>query len=427
MKHLIISTICTLGMMQVAAINVCAENRNVLNANDNFYYSGNNKIILHKDPTQIVICNSVASDFNSDMAKLQKTGDLSFNVQIGTDDFSVRIYDVTKTAQSSKILSNNVKYWSCYTNDEGTPMAPDGYINVILKKSEDLPILKKQAELNKCIFTSQSELNPLRCAIRITDKTEGSPVEIANSMYETGEFEAVTPSFYYPNLEEISYDIDVLKQWGLYNADDPYIDIDISEAWGYSTGRGIKIAIIDSGIDHNHEDLKENLSNLSYDASLKTTPATQYNTTTGHGTHCAGIAAAVRNNNLQVCGVAPDAQIINIRYNSYAGNFISQAADAIDWAWKNGADIISCSWGCSSDPSIISAINNALTKGRDGKGCIIIKSAGNNGDKGGAMTFPGNYNDDVISVGAIAKSGKRAYFSSWGDFMFVCAPGEGII
>lgn len=146
-----------------------------------------------------------------------------------------------------------------------------------------------------------------------------------------------------------------------------------------------------------------------------------------HGTLCAGIVSAVRNNNLHICGVAPDAEIVPIRVNIKSDFFARDAGRAIEWASNNDVDVLSLSWGCSKDSLIIKVINYALTKGRGGKGCVVVTSAGNNGNGSGNITFPGNFNHDVITVGAITQSGKRYSASSYGDYMFVCAPGYDIM
>lgn len=125
--------------------------------------------------------------------------------------------------------------------------------------------------------------------------------------------------------------------------------------------------------------------------------------------------------------MAPDAEIVPIRVNINDPKFKEQASDAIEWTWKNDVDIISLSWGCPKDSLIIKAINNALAKGRGGKGCVVVTSAGNNGNSSGNITFPGNFNHDVITVGAITQSSKRYSASSYGDYMFVCAPGYEIL
>ena len=121
-----------------------------------------------------------------------------------------------------------------------------------------------------------------------------------------------------------------------------------------------------------HIDLVENVSSLSYDTETNTSPSILYG---NHATHCAGIAAAVRNNGIHVAGVAPDAKLVSIS-NSLHGTTNSRIrrADGINWAWRNGVDVISNSWGSSTKhPAINQAIYNAFRYGREGKGCVIVR------------------------------------------------------
>ena len=112
---------------------------------------------------------------------------------------------------------------------------------------------------------------------------------------------------------------------------------------------------------------------------------------------------------------------------NYAGGQSSDneaLANGINWAWKNGADVISCSWRTNPCDIIREAIDSAVTRGRNGKGCVFVKSAGNTG---GSITFPGDYREEVISVANIQKNGVVNGSSSHGSNMFVIAPGTNII
>ena len=246
-----------------------------------------------------------------------------------------------------------------------------------------------------------------------------NPINVSNQLHATGLFDFAYPTFYQKDCLEISYDSLVHHQWGLYNKENPVYDISLSEAWNYATGRGIKIAIIDNGVDSSHVDLAKNMYKKSYDAEAKALHNTVYN---DHATHCAGIAAGIRNNGRFISGVAPDAKIMSIRFDTK--KCLSKSiSSAINWAWKNGADIISCSWGISRYDAVIThAIDSALTYGRNGKGCVFVKSAGNRGQ----ITFPGDY-PGVITVANISKYGALADSCAHGANMFIAAPGTDIL
>jgi subtilisin family serine protease len=219
---------------------------------------------------------------------------------------------------------------------------------------------------------------------------------------------------------EISYDPDIVNQWGLYNNEYEGMDISISNAWCYSSGKGVRIAIVDQGVDVNHIDLAKNIY-MSYDCSTRTSPTASYG---NHGTHCAGIVAAVRNNGIQITGVAPDAKLMAAGVDFGQPNASTSLADGINWAWENGADIISCSWKSPDLDIIRNALDNAIDKGRNGRGCVVVKSAGNSSSE---ITFPGSYRKEVIAVANLTKSGVRSNSSCFGENLLVAAPGTNIL
>ena len=198
---------------------------------------------------------------------------------------------------------------------------------------------------------------------------------------------------------------------------------------------------MDEGVDLNHTDLKANLL-LGYDATGNNSKgAPNYHTDDAHGTSCAGIIAAEANNNIGITGIAYDAKIFPIRIAYSNGiplgirgrGWITSneiIGNAINWTWQKGADVLSNSWGGGSPSFIISeAINNALTKGRNGKGCVVVFATGNYNTE---VSYPANSNADIITVGAISPCGERKspsscdtekWGSNYGRELDVMAPG----
>ncbi len=401
---------------------------------DTFYYTGSEKIKLHYDPSTVVVFDfdgtSNIEDSKAKVARLYKNLkyykhlDVTSNKKCNANN-QVIIYNTDSSPIHLNETNHMLKVMDCYYLDDGMKVQPTGGINLVLKRPEDYKILEQYMSNFKLQFIEFVDKESLWCTLRITHETKYNPVEVANMLYETHQFQIASPSFTF-NPWEISYDPNVLDQWGLYNPDFTDIDISASKAWGYATGRGIRVGIVDCGIDITHDDLKDNISQNRYDATLDKKVET-FTVDNSHGTLCAGIVSAVRNNNLHICGVAPDAEIVPIRVNIKSDFFARDAGRAIEWASNNDVDVLSLSWGCSKDSLIIKVINYALTKGRGGKGCVVVTSAGNNGNGSGNITFPGNFNHDVITVGAITQSGKRYSASSYGDYMFVCAPGYDIM
>lgn len=205
---------------------------------------------------------------------------------------------------------------------------------------------------------------------------------------------------------------------------DPYLGsewhiskIAANTAWDTTQGSGITIAILDSGIDSAHADLKGNLvaGYNSYDNNTNTADVC------GHGTKVAGSAAAVSNNALGVAGVAGKAKIMPVRIafvssgSCYA--YFSTMANGLTWAADHGAKIANISY--ASVPSSL-AVQSAANYLRS-KGGLLFVSAGNyNRDEGFTPTTA------MIPVSATASNDTRASFSSYGAFVALSAPGAGI-
>lgn len=212
---------------------------------------------------------------------------------------------------------------------------------------------------------------------------------------------------------------------------------DVVNAWKLSTGKGITIAILDTGIDVDHEEFATRGKILApRDTTIGSTrpnDARPVGSAEMHGTACAGVACG--DGRKGASGVAPDARLMPIRLVAGLG---SQAeADAFAWAADNGADVISCSWGPMdgdwwdpSDPahrafvplpdSTRLAIEYALAKGRNGKGCVICWAAGNGNesvDNDGYASHPG-----VIAVAACNDRGGRSAYSDTGQALWCAFP-----
>lgn len=158
-----------------------------------------------------------------------------------------------------------------------------------------------------------------------------------------------------------------------------------------------------------------------------------------HGSAVASIIAAVKDNNLQIAGIAPKSKIMDVKFENNDEPLItlSKIASGISWAWQNGADVINNSWGFLEEPNLNSsllenAINDAITLGRNGKGTLVIFGAGNYSDN---ITYPANFNDDIITVGAVDSDALRwddtpgepgNWQSSYGEKLDLVAPGVNI-
>jgi major intracellular serine protease len=190
----------------------------------------------------------------------------------------------------------------------------------------------------------------------------------------------------------------------------------IEKEWLLSQGEGIKIAVIDTGCDLYHPDLKDNLIQGKNFIS-KTDPIDD----NGHGTHVSGTIAA-QNNSTGIVGVAPKSKIIPIKaLNSEGNGNNSIIAKAIVWAANNNANFITMSLGSPYDSSEIkSAINHA-----NKKGCVVFCAAGNSGPDTEIM-YPARYNN-TIAIGSIGQQLNRSQFTCAGEELDFLSPGENIL
>lgn len=196
------------------------------------------------------------------------------------------------------------------------------------------------------------------------------------------------------------------------------------EAWGATTGEGVVIAIIDTGIDMDHPDLADRIVAGHDWVDDDDIPDDE----NGHGTHVAGSAAAIGNNATGVIGMAPEAKIMPLKVLGADGSGSSDdIAEAIRWAADNGADVINLSLGGSSNLlgriyNKVDPTNQAIEYAND-KGVVVIAAAGNDD------TFLTAYNTEtpVLVVNATNEVGETARFSNFGDPRAVSAAGARII
>ncbi len=276
-----------------------------------------------------------------------------------------------------------------------------------------------------------------------------SDVEDAIEEYESQSYVEYAQPNYLNRYHTAPKDPKYKDQWGLRA-------IGWEKARGkFSRGGGVIIAIVDSGVDYNHEDLKDNIwINLEeasgsegvdddgngYVDDIRGWDFTDAPTLpgvgdylepdndpmdeSGHGTHVAGIAGAVADNNLGIAGVCPDCKIMALRagLNLSLGAFLEDddVASAIVYAADNGADVINMSWG---DPRPSPLMRDVIEYAYQ-LGVVLVASAGNEAAEG--LFYPAGF-DKTIAVGAIDVRSQVASFSNFGWNLDVVAPGVAII
>ena len=224
---------------------------------------------------------------------------------------------------------------------------------------------------------------------------------------------------------EPDYEVRALEEtvpWGITRIAAPSIHTNGNK------GDGINIAIIDTGINYNHPDLQTDYI-AGHDFVNNDEDPIDDN---GHGTHCAGIIAAV-DNDMGVIGVAPEANLYSLKILDNTGSgSSSNLIAAIDWAIQtrydlnpsNNIQIISMSLGSDNG---VTALQSACSKAY-ASGILLVAAAGNDGNKGGSgdsVDYPGAYSS-VIAVAATDSTDKRASFSSTGPAVELAAPGVNI-
>jgi subtilisin family serine protease len=187
--------------------------------------------------------------------------------------------------------------------------------------------------------------------------------------------------------------------------------------WKETQGAGVRVALLDTGIDESHPDLEAAIDDARDFTRSRGGPA-DYN---GHGTHVAGIVAA-RQNGRGVIGVAPLCRLLigKVLDNDGAGNSAAVAA-AIDWACDEGARLISMSLGSPEpDPRLLAVIRHATAKG-----VFIIAAAGNAG-RTNSVNYPARWRE-TVAVAAVDRTGLLSGFSSRGPQVDIAAPGHSVL
>ena len=329
-----------------------------------------------------------------------------------------------------------------------------------VSENQSTPILLKnlvtEAEIKpifSAIFKKATQFNPNNY-YKITLPESTAFDEILSKLQKLDGVEYAQPNHVY-YIDEIPDDPEYAQQWGLQS-------IRIEPAWEITEGsRDVLITVIDTGIDYDHGDLKDNLfinpgedlngngqvdaddfNQIDDDANgfvddirgwdftdapgypdngdyllRDNDPADEH----GHGTAIAGIIGAVGNNGLGIVGVAPNCRILNLRAGTASGLLEEEdVASAIVYAISMGSRVINMSFG----DKVVSPLFRDLIQLAAQNGCTIVASSGNSYDD--TPHFPSGY-PETISVGAITQSEVLASYSNYGVTIDLVAPGSDIL
>ena len=192
----------------------------------------------------------------------------------------------------------------------------------------------------------------------------------------------------------------------------------VPAVWVRSKGAGVRVAVLDTGVDLNHPDFKGAIAEVK-DFSRS---AWGIGDRQGHGTHTAGTIGS-RNNGRGTVGVAPLCDLIigKVLGDDGSGSDASVAA-GIDWAVEKGSDVISMSLGAPSPSAVI----QAALKRAVAAGVLIVVAAGNEGPGANTVGYPAAWRDLALAVGAVDKRREVADFSSRGPEVDIMAPGVAV-
>lgn len=314
------------------------------------------------------------------------------------------------------------------------PLVPTGEIMITFQEGSD------EEEQNIVLDEYHLELverrDNNRIIAKVTEKSK-NPIKVAAALEGFSLVKIAEPDldallteydFIAPRDELLSH------QWHLKN--DGYVidaarslkrgaDAKVVDAWqriGNTGSSNVVIAVIDNGFDLTHPDLKNKIYK-PYDLWMGSSEILQGDPSFTHGTPCASVALAASNGD-GIVGAAPNAKFMPVSGTSFS---LRATEEMFNYCIDNGADVISCSWG-TTDPAFNlnamkeEAITKAATKGRNGKGCVVVYAVGNESED--FVSFYSAH-PDVIAVGACTSQDEHASYSNKGLEIDVVAPSNG--
>jgi subtilisin family serine protease len=264
-------------------------------------------------------------------------------------------------------------------------------------------------------------------SIRSLSEVLEKVTEVSNS------FIICEPDMIYHSIDS-PYDFVAANHWGLTKISGELSAFTAPSKQNSSPSK--LVAIIDTGVRYTHQELGPNMwHNLSAtQGDIYGWNAVENNgdpqDDNGHGTFCAGVVGAVGNNNMGIIGVVPVVQLMACKALDKNGNgVVSDAVVCIDYACKNGAKVLNCSWGRGPSEILYQALKNAQLEG-----VICVAAAGNDGQESeiypaayGIDTAEGSKLDNVVSVAASTQEDTLASFSNYEKTAVpIAAPGVDI-
>jgi subtilisin family serine protease len=432
------------------------------NANADYYYSDNRQIPLFIDSTKVLILFDDDYQFNYDVFFMQYPRIDSLITSFAQDQF--RVAEINSGGNLNAFMDSLLQDYRValvnpyFKNRKDSSLFVGRTICCKFGDNVSYDFIDSLNNEYDVEIVYENEITPKLFLLSVMDDAENSTLEIANIYYELDETDFCHPNFRggfewngYP-----MYDHFWEEQWGMERIFRAYAGSPDSmnhRVFEITTGdTNITVAIIDQGIGLHHDIFEDQLAD-GYDfANMDDDPlpCDFPDFFVGwHGQAMAGIVGAshnrdldsINNPNTGVYGIAPSCKIMPIKMGTgfitdilidtmqawinypncrgYAFVDNERLSLAVQWAWNNGADIISISWG-GPNPSdrLQFEFEQAITYGRDGKGCGIFSAAGNTPSD--TTSYPAMY-PEVMSVGALHPDDSLWWYS-WRGKVDVVAP-----
>ena len=277
--------------------------------------------------------------------------------------------------------------------------APD---TVLVKFKDNVSELEQEQILNENEGSKNGEIKQLK--VKIVKVPNGKVEEKVEKLKNNPKVEYAEAD-YIGETTEIPNDSQYSTQWNMDKIAAP-------AAWDVTHGsNSVAIAVLDTGVNSNHEDLSAKIVKKMNFSSSSTVEDVH-----GHGTRATGIAGAITNNSLGVAGVCQNCVLYNVKVlNDDGTGTYSAFASGITWAADNGAKAISMSLGGSGGSNTLkNAVDYAWNKG-----VVVVAAAGNNGNTN--PVYPAYYTN-VISVAATDQNDVKQGFSTYGTWVDVASP-----
>lgn len=321
-----------------------------------------------------------------------------------------------------------------FSEGSNRPLVPTGEIFITFE--EGVGENEQNIVLEEYALTLVERRENNRIIAKVTANSP-NPIKVANFLQAISLVKIAEPDLD-TMLDEYAFvapsDNLVGHEWHLQNdgfvADVDYrlrkgADAKVVDAWqrlGNTGSNGVTVAVVDNGFDLTHPDLRDKVTK-PFDLWNQSSDVLQGDKRFTHGTPCASVALAASNGQ-GIVGAAPSAKFMPVSGTSFS---VRATEQMFDYAIKNGADIISCSWGTTDSNFRLNslkeeAITKAAKKGRNGKGCVILFAVGNDD-----LDFVNFYaaHPDVIAVAASTSQDTYASYSNRGREVSICAPSNG--